>query len=221
MLLLTLTGHDAVHDVLGELGAVAVLLWTSAKKLAGVPEAHNKELCSLLNAAIRSDDPRLMSTVAVLSRGINTLCVTRRMDDDLVAFPPNGKTYRGGGFDDAHRGFFVVGKKYRVPGYLATSFEERKANDFIGWADAPVTVKWVISVDPRGATDRRFACKHVNLVRHTHVANELEYLFSPYSVFTVTSVLWAATPDDSHTIELKACTDNRREPADLPLAPWY
>ena len=216
--------HDSVGgDVLGALGAVAVLLWTSGKRLAGVPEEHNKELCSMLNAAIRTDKPSLMSSTAVLVRGINTLCVTRRMDDDDIAFPPNAKTYRGGGFDNSHKAFFVVGKKYRVPGFLATSFNERKADDFIGWADTPATVKWIIGVDPRGETNRRYKCKHVNLVTDTHVANEFEYLFSPYSVFTVTRVEWASTPDDAHTIELRAANDNdnRRESEDLPLAPWY
>ena len=104
---------------------------------------------------------------------------------------------------------------------LATSFNESKADDFIGWAATPATVKWIISVDPRGETDPKFKCKHVNLVKHTHVANELEYLFSPYSVFLVTRVQWARTPDDPHTIELLAAIDNRRESQDLPLAPWY
>ena len=40
-------------------------------------------------------------------------------------------TLSGGGFDDAHRGFFTVGKKYRVPGFLATSFSEDKAEEFL------------------------------------------------------------------------------------------
>ena len=57
--------------------------------------------------------------------------------------------------------------------------------------------------------------------KHTHVTNELEYLFSPYSVFLVTRVQWARTPDDPHTIELLAAIDNRRESKDLLLAPWY
>ena len=46
--------HDDV-DVLGKLGPTATLLWTSAIKLKGVPLAHTKELCSLINAALRDD----------------------------------------------------------------------------------------------------------------------------------------------------------------------
>eukprot|EP01045_Picozoa_sp_COSAG04_P008174 COSAG04_NODE_447_length_14267_cov_17.958569_11_plen_53_part_00 len=48
-----------------------------------------------------------------------------------------------------------------------------------------------------------------------------EYVFAPYSVFTVVSAEWkAGTTDDPHVIELQAAVDNKGEPEDLPLAPW-
>jgi hypothetical protein len=56
-------------------------------------------------------------------RGINLLCVTRR-DPSKLRFPPGGKSHRGGGLPAAHAPFFSVGKKFRVPMYLATSFDE-------------------------------------------------------------------------------------------------
>jgi hypothetical protein len=40
--------------------------------------AHDKEFCSLLNAAIRCDHPDLSPPTAMLSRGINAMCVQRR-----------------------------------------------------------------------------------------------------------------------------------------------
>jgi hypothetical protein len=43
-----------------------------------------------------------------------------------------GVTYRGGGFDDAHRSFFTAKKQYRQPCYLATSFSRSKAEEFRG-----------------------------------------------------------------------------------------
>ena len=50
---------------------------------------------------------------------------------------------------------------------------------------------------------------------------ESEYLFAPYSVFTVRRATWAAgTVADPHVIELLAAPDNRGEPLDLQLAPW-
>lgn len=54
-------------------------------------------------------------------------------------------------------------------------------------------------------------------------SSEEEFLFAPYSVFTVQSAEWSDNPDDDtpHVIHLQAAIDNRKEPNDLPLAPWY
>ena len=78
-----------------------------------------------------------------------------------LPFPPGGDTYRGGGFDDAHRDFFTVGKQYRVPGFLATSFSKAKAEEFQRRAEKPTSpggprrqsVLWTVHVDPEGETD--------------------------------------------------------------------
>ena len=62
---------------------------------------------------------------------------------------------------------------------------------------------------------------HVNLVDRTNVPGEEEYLFAPYSAFTVLSVSWNAGTDAApHVIELLAAVDNREAPEGLPLAPW-
>ena len=64
---------------------------------------------------------------------------------------------------------------------------------------------------------------HVNLVRRRvpGLPDEQEYLFAPYSVFTVLSATWnAGTTAEPHVIELRAAVDNKEEPEDLPLAPW-
>ena len=52
---------------------------------------------------------------------------------------------------------------------------------------------------------------------------EQEFLFAPYSVFTVASTEWSANPVDDapHVIHLLAALDNRKESEDMPLAPWY
>ena len=58
-------------------------------------------------------------------------------------------------------------------------------------------------------------------MKRSHVQGEHEYLFVPYSVFTVLSVQWnEGSADDPHVIELLAAVDNRQENEDLPLAPW-
>ena len=62
---------------------------------------------------------------------------------------------------------------------------------------------------------------HVNLVKKSNVPGEEEYLFAPYSAFTVLSTTWnSGTAADPHIIELEAAVDNQAEPEDLPLAPW-
>ena len=66
-------------------------------------------------------------------------------------------------------------------------------------------------------------CVHVNLVtkRVPGLPDEQEYLFAPYSAFTVLSARWnAGTVAAPHEIELLAAVDNREAPEDLPLAPW-
>ena len=45
-------------------------------------------------------------------------------------FPPDGITYRGGKLPDEHRAFYTVGKKYRVPGFLASTFSRDVAVEF-------------------------------------------------------------------------------------------
>ena len=70
----------------------------------------------------------------------------------------------------------------------------------------------------------RYRCKHVNLVEKTNVHGEEEFLYAPYSVFTVLSVTMPASgkanASNPIVIQLQAATDNREEPEDLPLSPW-
>lgn len=62
----------------------------------------------------------------------------------------------------------------------------------------------------------------VNLVTESFHQREAEFLFAPYSVFTVGGVEWRTRPSSTrpHVVYLNAATDNRDEAEDLPLAPW-
>ena len=51
-------------------------------------------------------------------------------------------------------------------------------------------------------------------------SREAEYLFSPYSVFTVRKVTLGSGAVPTHTIELDPAADNAQESEDLPRAPW-
>ena len=80
-------------------------------------------------------------------------------------------------------------------------------------------VLWLVRIHPV------HKCHHVNLVtkRVPNLPDEQEYLFAPYSVFTVENASWnAGTTADPHdnVIELMAAVDNKTEAEDLPLAPW-
>ena len=76
-------------------------------------------------------------------------------------------------------------------------------------------VLWLVRIHPQRK------CVHVNLVHKTHVEGEEEYLFAPYSAFTVTRATWNnGTASNPHVIELMAAVDNKAEREDLPFAPW-
>merc|ERR1712151_208099 len=94
--------------------ALAEFLWTSGKKHAVV---NNMEFCSVLNAVIRDDVAEEIEAAAAIFRSLNALR-TRRWGEgaskDVMVFPPEGKLWRGSGFDDKFKGFFnrMLGQDY-------------------------------------------------------------------------------------------------------------
>ena len=183
-------------------------MWSSALQLRG------RELCSVLNYAARVDTPQFAEPLAVLVRAINLLCVTvGRAPCDLPAV-----CFRGGGFDEQHRSWYSahIGQKMRQPSFVATSASRAVADSFMARSDWQTKVRWLIRFDPAG-------CVHVNLVtrRVPGLRDEREYLFAPYSTFTLQAVRWGAgTLSDPHQLELLAAVDNKAESELLPLAPW-
>ena len=119
------------QELLSQIQVAATRIWTSTQKLQGkgVDDTLNVEFCSLLNRALRDDIADVMPHLVVIVRAINALCIVRRESKSLK-FPPNAVSHRGGALPLQHRSFFTVGKKYRVPMYLATSFSEDKAYEF-------------------------------------------------------------------------------------------
>jgi hypothetical protein len=118
-------------ELLSQIQVAATRIWTSTQRLqgCGVDAAFNVEFCSLINRALRDDDPEAMPHLIAIVRAINALCIVRR-DEVSSKFPPNAVCHRGGALPEHHRAFFTAGKKYRVPMYLATSFSEDKAYEF-------------------------------------------------------------------------------------------
>jgi hypothetical protein len=112
----------------------------------------------------------------------------------------------------------------RVPGYLATSFSEAVAYRFmyVKFAEKKTPVKWIVEMDVRGRDNDVYKCKQVNFV-DTNTLGEQEFLFAPYSVFTVLDVRVPVDPSDSDPVlvRLMAAVDNLKEDEGLDLAPWY
>ena len=145
-----------------------------------------------------------------------------------VRWPPTNEVWRGGGLPRRHHHFFTRGKKFRVPGCLSTSATHSKAEEFLRDRGGSDCVLWTIRFD----TSRR--CHHVNFISvhdgsldapgaSPNIALEDEFLFSPYSVFTVAEepvFRDAPTPAQPHLVVLLAAIDNKDEPETVELAPW-
>merc|ERR1711939_447912 len=80
---------------------------------------------------------------------------------------------------------------------------------------------WKIAVDKRGITDPMYRCRHAFVLEMTHIPGEEEYLFVPYSAFTVVATEWSDNFTQPHIIRLQASMDNLTEDVNVPLAPWY
>ena len=134
-------------------------------------------------------------------------------------------TFRGGELPPKHAEFYKSGQKYRVPGFLATSFSEDVAYRFLymKFAEGKTPVKWIVEVDSRGRDALQYRCKRVNFCENSDVPGEEEFLFAPYSVFTVISLTAPPVPPDHDTVvvRVQAAVDKQKESEDLPLAPWY
>jgi len=154
----------------------AVRLWTSSQN-AGL----NKEFCSILNEIIRHDvaGPALASA-ASLARAMNGHLTSGAR----ARWPTQSwKVYRGAGIPRCELEHFTVGLIYRTPMFLATSFKMATAVEFLKRVpDHLLRVIFVFHIDPH----RR--CRHALPIKSVSgCEDETEFLFSPYSAFTVKS----------------------------------
>jgi len=208
---------EVKDELLDEVPAAAMRIWTSAQTTKEI----KTEFCSILNSLIRNDNEGQMESVVKYCRSLNSLLVNRRSDKawDEIKWPDDNKLYRGGGFPDHHKSFFQEGKKFRVPMFLATSGDKDVAERFCerAYDKGFSPVRWTFHLD------KKRKCKHVCYVDRNNIPGESEFLFVPYSCFTVKSVRWQEKPNwvSPHEIELKIAIDNRFHDHEvLPLAPW-
>jgi len=171
----------------------------------------NRQLCSYINEALRNDTSPMVEKVVPLVHIINSLAVTR--EGAAQKWPYSNMTYRGIGMPESARDFFTLGKIYRVPMFLATSFQTEDALTYsLGMAKGlNKPTLFIFKFDP--------------VLRCTHAAyvgdyvREDELLLPPYSGFQVKRVEWSGT---TSTIEIKVFADNQDEElANAPLAVWH
>lgn len=206
--------------------------WTSPVQKCG-----RRELCSFINQATRTADPVCAGPVAIMVRAINGPLINVSYEGLVRRARPKplevkdgflGTCFRGGGLPDLHKTFFQlhVGKPIRIPNYLATAFKNGDVvNKFLGFAkdDGFPCVRWEIKITTR---DGKCYCTHVHFIESVHSKlkgeDEHEFLFVPYSVFTIENVQWSSdpSPENPHVITMLAAEDNSKEELDLPLAPW-
>ena len=195
---------------------IAVRLWTTAERFAG-----NIEFCSILNKALRDDSAEIMEHVAIIVRAINMQCVSR-FSGKHIKWPKSNTTYRGTNMPHSAVMWYTQGKEYRVPMYLATSSDEDTAEGFMREASGVEPVMFIFHFD------KVKRCKHVNFIDKTDktVKGEKEYLFAPYSVFTVRRAEIVKEPRVTfcerifHIIEVDVAYDNTKSSLDLPLSEW-
>eukprot|EP01126_Amoeba_proteus_P022775 TRINITY_DN2294_c0_g1_i12.p1 TRINITY_DN2294_c0_g1~~TRINITY_DN2294_c0_g1_i12.p1 ORF type:complete len:315 (+),score=54.77 TRINITY_DN2294_c0_g1_i12:1857-2801(+) len=205
-------------------------LWTSKITL------HDREFCSILNEAIRNDISGCMTSVALISRALNKFCVTRPKNSKLsqinIQWPSNTvglgfesrslTLFRGCGISRTNiLNFFKEGLVYRTSMFLATSSNRYAALDFCEQATNgdKEAVLFEIELDPKPPH-----CVHVNYITNNHTTSpgEHEFLFSPYSVFTVLKCeLKGGTIQFPHIIRLKAAKDNLQFLDPLPCSSWH
>jgi len=235
---------DLVVELLDQVSGIAMRIWSSGVQYKG------REFCSFLNESIREDwretiEPatrfaRCLNQLLVNRRGIGaekifqnvrengcqpTLCtdfpkITEIFDDTELLEDDDAHwcvTFRGGGILPSKKAFFRQGTKYRTPQFLATSFSKKVQTDFmIRRGTGLDAIRWYFHV-PLGY------CRHAALLEKSNMGTaEFEYLFTPFSVFTVMHVKWSEDPRPSepHEIHLRASDDNKVEAEDLPSAPW-
>jgi hypothetical protein len=214
-----------VDDVVAR---AAQRLWNSCIEMStGTGNDDTLEFCSVFSRLLQADSASLARSCAIVARALNSNLLAGSTSD---AFPQNGQCWRGGGFDEQHRGFFTVGKKYRVPGFLSTSGQKSESKIFMYKAECagyPV-VQWIQldrRSDPQGENSMQHRCKHVNTfstLQDYGGGEEEATVFAAFSVFTVREAVWSTNPttQDPHRITIEAAIDNALEPEDLPLAPW-
>merc|ERR1712039_1057231 len=146
----------------------------------GTVQLRGKELCWIINDALRSDARPALTCAAKVLLALRPLALA----GNNGRVPPGGRVYRGGCLPVSNRGFFTEGKCFRTPSALATCFSEEAAQAFAQRRAAPgddrPAIVWTVIIgdvpDPR--------------IPAYVLDSSGELLFSPYARFRVEHAEW-------------------------------
>lgn len=253
-------------------GELAALLWS----VGWSKSEYGRSFCDVLNTTLRADQDaeplrlaaqivRAMNLNSMAHRSLRSCARTHRRQRAPAAaegsgstattavaaesaWPASDATYRGGGLPEQYVKWFAVGRHFRAPALVATSFRRSTATQFTqravqGQADGtllPIVWTFHFHADLR--------CRHVNLIESGGLSGpsdlsgstmdgedaavegadgELqplgqEFVFPPYSAFAVREVHAPTSPSwtDPLEVHLDVEPDNIDASRDLPLAPW-
>lgn len=201
------------HKKFDRVNSLCVRLWTSAKVLNKI------EFCSMLCEFIREDIFESLEIVMPLIKGIINIDPESR---EYIKWPKNNLLYRGGAITIPLQAQFIEGKKYRCPFLLSTSLKRKIAEMFCNRA----VQRKIDSVLYIFHLNEKEGCKCYNVANissDSNVCSEQEFLFFPYSVFTVRSVEWkeTTTVTTPHIIHLDVEVNSDQESEFLPIVEWH
>lgn len=204
-------------------------LWSATEPTSF--RGSGREPCWLINLALDLDDEELLRAALPCIRCLSRFTAKNRTTMTHLSpihLPPtnaHGKhvTFRGGGMNEECIPFFCVGKMFRFPGFIATSFSRDVARGFMEQATAREfpAVEWTFII-PDGCWHYMYLQPEFSLF-----GTEKEVLLAPYTCCKVVAVQWQARGDwrrtsyeNPHRITLEVAKDNRLSPPGLPVAPW-
>jgi len=223
-------------NVVSRVAAMAIQLWSSDIAL----ELGNERFSffKMLNRFTLSEDSKELFECGGINliKAIKRNIVTDRVQPAMLREEDDGKKgkksekeeeekaiklfFRGGSVPFEMAGFFIPGKVFRFPVFLASSCKKEVALDFALKVDTQERTLWKIS-SPDG-------CMHFKaLQENALLPHEEEFLFPPYSAFRVKSNRRETIQHSSKIMHLRiicleALADNTAPDAqNVPTAPRY
>jgi len=211
------------------------LIWTTTDLTCGILPCSGiqREFCFIVNEAHRDDDEHALRALLPFILLMNSTLVTRGDPTRNLNWPldlsgqPVRESFRGTGIPTSRLAWFKqLGRRFRVPFNVASGLEKATAILFAERSISSDESKTAVIFTIRFSRyiDTPAACLHVSLMNRSVAPTELEFLFSAYSVFTITDFEECRGVDFPNQqwlrVELEAAEDNHVD-EHLPCVLWF